>query len=159
MEKMTLQVRGEREILTAQCYKALGWQIISRSRENDISPLTNIVFAREDAEPAGIAEKRERCEAVLGKIEEIDKKVERYYLERVVVVGMTGAACIGISFLFLHLGLQIMFTLSLLLGLFGCSVTLALRPSLTRIGIRKLGGDVPALEVKLAAILGEEDRK
>lgn len=158
MKQLKIQVRGERETLTVQCYEAFGWQAVSRSKESDASPLTNIVFVREEVESTDIAEKRAQCEAVLAEIEVIDKKVERYYLERVVLVGLAGAVCIGLSFLFLHLGLHVVFTLSLLLGLFGCSITLALRSPFTRLGLRKLGGDIPALEAKLAAIL-KEDRK
>ena len=72
------------------------------------------------------------------------------------MVGMAGAVCIGLSFLFLHLGWHIVFTLSLLLGLCGCSVTLALRPLLTRMGLRKLGGEIPSLEEKLRKIFAGE---
>ncbi len=157
MEKLILQVRGEREALTAECFEVLGWMEVSRSRESDTSPVTNTVWVREDEESPALTEKRTRCQAVLEEIEAIDRRVERYYLERVVLVGMAGAACIGLSFLFLHLGLHILFTISLLLGLFGCSITLALRPLLTRIGLRKLGGDIPALEAKLRMILAEEE--
>ena len=158
MEELTVSVRQGRESVTENCYKALGWQAISRSKESGTSPLTNTVFVREEVESTDIAEKRGRCEAVLAEIEVIDKKVERYYLERVVLIGLAGAVCIGLSFLFLHLGLHVVFTLSLLLGIFGCSITLALRSPLTRLGLRKLGGGIPALEARLAAIL-EEDRK
>ncbi len=157
MEELTISVRQGRESVTENCYAALGWQAISRSKESDTSPFTRTVFVREEPESAGVAKKRARCEAVLAEIEEIDRRVERYYLERVVLVGLAGAVCIGLSFLFLHLGWQVAFTLSLLLGLFLCSITLALRPPFTRMGLRKLGGDVPALEAKLAAILEEEN--
>ena len=157
MEELTISVRQGRESVTENCYKALGWQVISRSKENDTSPFTRTVFVREDPDPSDIAAKRARCEAVLAEIEVIDRRVERYYLERVVLVGLAGAVCIGMSFLFLHLGWHVAFTLSLLLGLFLCSITLALRPPFTRMGLRRLGGDVPALEAKLAAILEEEN--
>lgn len=157
MEKLILQVRGEREALTAECFRTLGWMEVSLSKESDTSPVTNTVWVRQDEESLALTEKRARCQAVLGEIEAIDRRVERYYLERVVLVGMAGAACIGLSFLFLHLGLHILFTISLLLGMFGCSITLALRPLLTRIGLRKLGGDIPALEAKLRMILAEEE--
>ena len=157
-EKLTRWVRQERETLTNECYAALGWRVWSRTKENSASPMAKTVFVREDTEPATLAAKRARCEAVLAEIEVIDKNVERYYLERVVLVGLAGAVCIGLSFLFLHLGLHVVFTLSLLLGIFGCSITLALRLPLTRLGLRKLGGGIPALEARLAAIL-EEDRK
>ncbi len=157
MKQLTVQVRAEREALTAECFEVLGWMEASRSRESDTSPVTNTVWVREDEESAAQAEKRARCQAVLGEIEAIDRRVERYYLERVVLVGMAGAACIGLSFLFLHLGLHILFTTSLLLGLFGCSITLALRPLLTRMGLRELGGDIAVLEAKLRMILTEEE--
>ncbi len=155
MEELTVQIRQERKALTEDCYQVLGWHVKSRRVESDTSPVTNTVFVREDEEPADMAKKRARCEAVLAQIEAIDRQVERFYLERVVLVGMAGAACIGLSFLFLHFGWQVVFTLSLLLGLFGCSITLALRPPLTRLGLQALGGEIPALEAKLTAILGE----
>lgn len=155
MEELTLQIRQERKALTEGCYQTLGWCVKSRTKESETSSVTDTVFVREDRETADMAEKRTRCEAVLAQIEAIDRQVERFYLERVVLVGMAGAACIGLSFLFLHFGWQILFTFSLLLGLFGCSITLALRPPLTRLGLQVLGGEIPSLEAKLAAILGE----
>ena len=156
-KQLTIQVRSEREHLTIQCYEALGWQETGRSKESDASPQTNLVLTRESPESPTDAAKRIRCEAVLQEIEAIDKKVERFYLERVVLVGMAGAACIGLSFLFLRLGWHVVFTLSLLAGLFGCSITLALRPPFTRLGLQKLGGEIPALEEKLCAILADEE--
>lgn len=156
-EKLTRWVRQEREAMTADCYAALGWRVWSRTKENSASPTAEIVFVREEAEPAALAAKRARCEAVLAEIEAVDKKVERYYLERVVLVGMAGAACIGLSFLFLHLGWHVVFTLSLLAGLFGCSITLALRQPFTRMGLQKLGGEIPALEEKLRKTLSEKE--
>lgn len=93
------------------------------------------------------------------EIEVIDSKVIRYYLERVVLVGLAGAVCIGLSFLFLHLHIHIAFTLFLLVGLTGCTVTLALRPLFTSMGLKKLGADIPELESRLRALLAKADRR
>ncbi len=157
MKELVRQVRSEREDLTLQCYEELGWQIVDRSKANDTSPVTKMIFVRVEEELSTEAEKRTRCEEVLERIEAIDAKAERYYLERVVLVGLAGAACIGFSFLFLHLGWHILFTLSLLAGLFGCSITLALRPPFIRMGLKRFGEEIPHLEEKLHAILTEKE--
>ena len=157
MKELTLRVRQEREALYTECYEALGYTKIGSTRESDVSTILNTVFVRENDEPERVADRRARCEAVLADIEKIDAKAERYYLERVVLVGMAGAACIGLSFLFLHFGWHIPFTLSLLAGLFGCSITLALRSPFTRMGMKRFGGELPQLEARLRAILAEKE--
>ena len=154
---LELRVRAEREKLICACYEALGYTHIKTTREGDASIMLKAVFVREEAEPKEVGDRRERCEAVLAEIESIDAKAERYYLERVVLVGMAGAACIGLSFLFLHFGWHIAFTLALLAGLFGCSITLALRPVFIRMGLARFGGELPQLERKLHAILAEQE--
>lgn len=156
MKSLTLWVRQERKALYKECYEALGYTRVSGTREEQ-AVASETVFVREGEEPEVVENRRKRCESVLADIEAIDAKVERYYLERVVLVGLAGAACIGLSFLFLHLGWHIVFTLSLLVGLFGCTVTLALRPAFTRMGLKRFGGEVPELETKLRAIFTEKE--
>lgn len=157
MNDLTLRVRQEREALYTECYETLGYIQVKGVPEDQASMISKVVFAREEEETGAVADRRKRCEAVLADIEAIDAKVDRYYLERVVLVGLAGAACIGLSFLFLHFRWHIAFTLSLLVGLFGCTITLALRPIFTRMGLRRFGGEVPGLEEKLRAILAEKE--
>lgn len=157
MKNLTLQVRQEREALYTECYESLGYIRVRGTSQGQASTTSETVFIREGDEPEAVTERRKRCEAVLADIEVIDAKVERYYLERVVLVGMAGAACIGLSLLFLHFGWHIAFTLSLLVGLFGCSITLSLRPVFIHMGLKPFGGEILKLEAKLRAILAEKE--
>ena len=97
---------------------------------------------------------RRKCEDILDEIKRIDVKAERYYLERVVLVGLVGALCIGLSFLFLHFHIRVAFALLLFIGLICCTVTLSLRPLFTAMGLRKFGVELPDLEERLREILG-----
>ena len=93
------------------------------------------------------------------QLAEIDRRVTRFYLEKVCLVGMAGAFCLGLSFVALRLKLHILFTLLLLLGLFGCTITLSLRPLVTGMGQKKLSGGEAALLAELEALLKQNDEK
>lgn len=146
---------SNREKLYTECYESLGFRVWNRTRESDTSDFVELTFRREDKETKKGFVLRRRCEDILHEIETIDKKVIRYYLERVVLVGLIGAACIGLAFLFLHFHIHIAFTVFLLTGLTGCTVTLALRPLFTSMGLKKYGAALPELEAQLRVLMDD----
>ncbi len=159
MKEIQAQVYSQREKLYTECYETLGFHVWSRTRESDTSPLTELTFRREDAETKEDALLRQKCEDILDEIKQIDAKAERYYLERVVLVGMVGALCIGLSFLFLHFHIHVVFAMLLLIGLICCTVTLSLRPVFTAMGLQKFGVGLPALEAQLRELLDDADKE
>lgn len=156
MKEIKTRTYTRRERLYIECYEAMGFHLWSRTQDSDTSDFVELTFRREDEETKEGAVLRRKCEALLGEIEKIDKKAGRYYLERVVLVGMIGAVCIGLSFLFLHFHLHIVFTSLLLVGLTGCTVTLALKPLFTSLGLKKFGAGLPELETTLRALMDGE---
>lgn len=147
---LTLQVRPEREQLIGSCYEAMGYRLerITRNEHAD----TKLEFVLEDpasAEPETLGQ----CRSILGKLEEIDRQVTYYFLKLDCLVGLIGAVCLGLSVVSLRAGLHVLFTILLILGLFGCSITLYLRPLFTRMGMKKYGGEEPALIAELYALL------
>lgn len=159
MKEIQTQVYSQREKLYTECYEALGFHVWSRMKESDTSAFTPITFRREDPESKQDTFLRRKCEDILDKIHQIDAKSERYYLERVVLVGVIGTLCIGLSFLFLHFHIHIVFALLLLIGLVCYTVTLSLRPVFTAMGLRKFGAELPALEAQLYELLGGADEE
>lgn len=157
MKEIKMQVYSQREKLYVECYEALGFHVWNRTRESDTSALVDITFHGEDAETKSNALLRRKCEGILDEIKQIDVKAERYYLERVVLVGLIGALCIGLSFLFLHLNIRIIFAMLLLIGLILCSVTLTLRPLFISMGLKKFGAEIPKLTAQLEELLEEAD--
>lgn len=147
---LTLQVRPEREHLIGFCYEAMGYRLerITRNEHAD----TMLEFVLEDSASAE-SETYERCRAILKKIEEIDKQVSYYFLKLDCLVGLIGAVCLGLSVVSLRAGMHVLFTIPLFIGLFGCTITLYLRPVFTRMGMKKYGGEEPALIAELYALL------
>ena len=146
-----MQIRPEREALFSSCYKAMGYRLEDAKRADHMD--TQLTFRSEDPN-AMDPERKNKAEALLAKLLEIDQRVTRYYLQLVCLVGMIGAACIGCSFIALKADLHILFTLLLLIGIFGCTITLYLRPLFTRWGMRKYGTEEPALIAELEELLG-----
>lgn len=155
MEEIKVHAYSNREKLYMECYESLGFHTWSRTRDSDTSNFVELTFRREGGETKTGAVLRRNCEDVLREIESIDKKANRYYLERVVLVGLIGAVCIGLSFLFLHFHIHTAFTAFLLIGLTGCTVTLALRPLFTSIGLKKYGAALPELEGQLRRLMDD----
>lgn len=147
---LVLQVSPEREELVRSCYETLGYQLEKVVREEHAD--TQMIFLLEDPALADMA-KMKQCRSVLGKLEAIDRRVTYYYLQLVCLVGLTGAVCIGLSFAALRAGQHALFTVLLILGIFGCTVTLYLRPLFTGMGMRKYGGEEPALIAELQSLL------
>ena len=153
-QTLTLLVRPERERLVCLCYEALGYRLDKIRREEHAD--TQMVFQLDDvtsADPARILQ----CRSILEKIEAIDKQVTYYFLKLDCLVGMIGAACLGLSFAALHAGQHVFFTILLILGIFGCTVTLYLRPVFTRMGMKKYGGEEPVLIAELWSLLDLKD--
>lgn len=157
MEEIKVHAYSNREKLYMECYESLGFHVWSRTRESNTSDHVELTFRREDEETKEGAVLRRRCEDILCEIEAIDKKAVRYYLERVVLVGLIGALCIGLAFLFLHFHIHIAFTIFLLIGLTDCTVTLALRPLFTAMGLKKHGATLPELEARLRALMDDAE--
>lgn len=149
-----LQTSPDREELICSCCKALGYLLEKVKREEHAD--TELIFLL--ADPASADPKKIRqCGILFEQLAEIDRQVTRYYLEKVCLVGLAGAFCLGFSFVALWAKLHALFTLLLLLGLFGCTITLSLRPLFTGMGRKKLGGKEPALIAELAALLKQND--
>ena len=151
---LILQVSPGREELVRACYEALGYQLEKVTREEHAD--TQMIFLLEapaSADPAKI----QQCRSVLDRLEAIDKRVTYYYLRLVCLVGLIGAVCIGLSFAALRAGQHALFTVLLILGIFGCTITLYLRPLFTGMGMRKYGGEEPALIVELQSLLNNKD--
>ena len=147
---LILQVSPGREELVRSCYEALGYQLEKVGREEHAD--TQMIFLLEDpasADPAKI----QQCRSVLDRLEAIDRRVTYYYLQLVCLVGMVGAVCLGLSFAALWAGQHALFTVLLIAGIFGCTVTLYLRPLFTGMGMKKYGGEEPALIAELQSLL------
>lgn len=147
---LVLQVSPGREELVRSCYETLGYQLEKVKREEHAD--TQMIFLLEDPALADLA-KIQKCRSVLGKLEAIDKRVTYYYLQLVCLVGLIGAVCIGLSFAALRSGQHALFTVLLILGIFGCTVTLYLRPLFTGMSMRKYGGEELALIAELQSLL------
>lgn len=149
-ETRTLSVPPEREQLVLSCYEKLGYQTESVVRDEHGD--TKITFCLQDAD-AFDPERAARVDAIFAELFAIDRQVMLYYLKRVCLVGLIGAACIGLSFSALHFHVHWLFTVLLLIGIFGCTITLSLRPLFTRMGMRQYGETEPALLAELNALL------
>lgn len=148
--ELSLRVGPEREALTRACCEKLGYRMAELRREEHSDTELRFVLERPESYDSG---KMERCRGILGKLGEIDKKVTRYFLKLDCLIGLMGAICIGLSFAALRAGVQWLFTVLLALGIFGCTITLYLRPVFTRMGREKYAGEEPALLAELEAIL------
>lgn len=149
-----LQVNPEREELICSCCEALGYRL-EKARHEDHAD-TELIFLLEDPALADPAKLRQ-CGTIFEQLAEINRQVTRYYLEKVCLVGLAGAFCLGCSFAALWAGLHALFTILLLLGIFGCTITLSLRPLFTGMGRKKLGGGEPALIAELQTLLNLND--
>lgn len=156
MEKI-LDVRTERTSLYINCYETLGYQLKSQTAIEGNDDFKKLCFHSISPECQHKPLETD-CEAVLKEIEDIDKRIDLFYLQRVVLVGMVGAGCIALSIVFLLHHLQILFTIFLLLGLFGCTITLGLKPLFVNMGSAKLGTQLPELIQKLDALLKETEK-
>lgn len=157
-ERLSLSVGPERESLVCACFEKLGYRLESKKEEPHAD--STLTFMLEDP-VAFDSERMERCQTLLKKLQEIDRRVTRYFLQLDCLIGLIGAICIALSFTALRARLQGLFTILLVLGLFGCTITLYLRPLFTRMGRRKFAGEEPALLSELQALLdlnGEEAR-
>ena len=151
---ISLSVRPEREKLVCSCYEALGYHVEkAERREHENTQVTLVYAGTASLDTAG----QEHCRALLERLEAIEKQVIYYYLKLVCGVGLAGAACIGLSFAALHFGQHALFTILLILGIFGCTITLYLRPLFTGMGLKKYGGEEPALIAELQALLDLKD--
>lgn len=159
MQEIKKRVYASRETLYTDCFESLGFHVWSRTRESDTSPQIDILFRREAEETQKEISLRRKCEDILDEIKAIDDKADLYYLKRVVLVGMAGAGCMGLSFLFRYFHMQVVFTLLLLLGILGCTVTLTLRPLFTGMGLKKYGADLPELERRLRELMEDTDEE
>lgn len=149
-ETKTVSVPPERETLVLSCYEKLGYQTESVVRDEHGD--TKITLCLQDADafdPARAA----RVDAIFAELFAIDRQVMLYYLKRVCLVGLAGAICIGLSFLALHFRVHWLFTALLLIGIFGCTITLSLRPLFTRRGMQRYGEQEPALLAELNDLL------
>ena len=151
-ERLTVQVKPEREKLVRLCYERLGYRPATVKRDEHAD--TQLEFVLEDAASCD-PQRMERCEAILGKLTEIDRQVTYYFLKLDCLVGLVGAACLGLSVVALRAGVHWLFTVLLIAGLFGCTITLYLRPVFTRMGMKKHGGEEPAMLAELLALLNE----
>ena len=151
-----LQTSPEREELICSCCEALGYRLGKAKREEHTD--TELIFLLTDPASAD-PDKIRQCGVLFARLAAIDRRVTRYYLEKVCLVGLAGAFCLGFSVAALRVGLHALFTLLLILGIFGCTVTLYLRPLFTGMGRKKLGGEEPALIAELAALLKRNDEK
>ena len=149
-EMKTVSVPPEREQLVLTYYEKLGYKTESVMRDEHGD--TRITFCLQDA-GAFDPKRTARVEAILAELFAIDRQVTLYYLKRVCLVGLAGAVCIGLSFLALHFHVHWLFTALLLIGIFGCTITLSLRPLFTRRGMRQYGEKEPALLAELNALL------
>lgn len=149
--ELRLQVIPEQERLVQGCYEALGYRLVSEKPQEHGDTELVMELADESAFEEG---KFRRCQELLGRLETLNRRVIRYYLERVVAVGLAGAVCIGLSFLALHFHVQWLFVVLLLLGIFGCTVTLSLRPFFYRQWMKKYGQEVPGILAGLEEALG-----
>ena len=157
-ETIAVQVVPEREKLVCACYERLGYtaETVRHNESGDAQILFRLNTNNEYD-----AERMARCEAILAELFEIDREVTVYYLKRVCLVGLIGALCIGLSFLALHGGIRWLFTALLVIGIFGCTITLSLRPLFTRLGMKQFQNRENALLTDLQALLGltEDDLK
>lgn len=152
-----LDVRTERIPLYINCYETLGYRLKSQTAIEGNDDFENLCFEQTSPECQN-KQLETDCEAILKEIGEIDTRVHFFYLQRVVLVGMIGTGCIALSiFLLLH-HLQVLFTIFLLLGLFGCTITLGLKPFFLNLGREKLGSRLPELLQELNALLERTKR-
>ncbi len=157
---LCVAVPPEREALVREYCTSFGYRIekVEHPEHGDVE----FYFRPENP---GFSENEyfRKASVIFEEIKEIDRKVRIYYLKRVVLVGMCGAACIGLSFAALHFDLHILFTILLVLGIFGCTVTLYLRPFISGFGMKKYGKNEPELLSELKRLLSEaaeaSDRK
>lgn len=149
-----LQVNPEREELICSYCEALGYRLEKAKHEEHAD--TELIFLLEEPALADPAKLRQ-CAAVFEQLAAIDRQVTRYYLKKVCLVGLAGAFCLGLSFAALQAGLHVLFTLLLLLGIFGCTITLSLRPLFTGMGRKKLAGEEPALLAELDVLLKQNN--
>ena len=150
-QRLSLQVVPEQEGLVQGCYEALGYKL-EACRPQDHGD-TTLVFRLEE-KAAFNEEKFIRCRELLGRLDTMNRQAVRYYLHLVCGVGLAGAVSIGLSFVALQAGIQWLFVVLLLLGLFGCTVTLYLRPSIYKLWMKKHGGEVPGILAELESLLG-----
>ena len=150
--ELRITVPPERETLVREYCETFGYRIC---REEHPEHGDAEFFFRPE-QPELIKDKRyEKASELFEEIKEIDRKVDRYYLKRVVLVGLAGAALIGISFIALHFHQQILFTILLVLGIFGCTITLNLRPFISKFVMKKYGKKEPELLAQLKNLLAE----
>ncbi len=155
-EKRLMHVRPEREELICSTCEALGYRLQEAKRADHMD--TELLFQLEDPEAVSNS-CRAKAESLLARLMQLDAQVTRYYLKLVCLVGMVGAACLGFSFAALKADLHILFTLLLIIGIFGCTITLYLRPLFTRMGMKKYGSEESAIIAELDSLLriGGED--
>lgn len=152
-----LGVRTERIPLYINCYETLGYRLKNQATIEGNDDFEKLCFEQTSPECQN-KQLETDCETLLKEIDEIDTRVHFFYLQRVVLVGMIGTGCIALSiFLLLH-HLQVLFTIFLLLGLFGCTITLGLKPFFLNLGREKLGSRLPELLQELNALLERTKR-
>ncbi len=151
-EILRVTVPPEREALVREYCEAFGYRIIGE--EHPEHGDMEFIFHPEDPKRPK-DERYQKASQVFEKIKEIDGKVRVYYLKRVVLVGMAGAALIGLSFAALHYHQQVLFAILLMLGIFGCTITLYLRPLFTKYGMKKYGAEEQELLAELRKLLEE----
>lgn len=157
MTEKILDVRTERIPLYINCHETLGYRLKSQTEIEGNEDFQKLCFELTSSEYQNKRLEAD-CEAILKEIEEIDARVLFFYLQRVVLVGMIGAGCIALGILFLLNHLQILFTIFLLFGLFGCTITLGLKPFFLNMGREKLGTRLPELLRKLDTLLKETEK-
>ena len=145
MTEKILDVRTERIPLYINCHETLGYRLKSQTEIEGNEDFQKLCFELTSSE-------------YQNKRLEIDARVLFFYLQRVVLVGMIGAGCIALGILFLLNHLQILFTIFLLFGLFGCTITLGLKPFFLNMGREKLGTRLPELLQKLDTLLKETEK-
>ena len=145
-----IQIRPELEEIISSTCEALGYQLMEAKRAPHMD--TQLIFQLENAEAVD-DRCREKAEGLLARLMDVETQLIHYYLKLVCLVGMIGAACLGFSFTALKADLHILFTLLLIVGIFGCTITLYLRPLLIRMGLKKYGPEEDAIIDELNSLL------
>lgn len=153
-----LHIRPGRQDLISYSYEQTGYRVEKTEEPGEHQTEAELILRREKG-GAPESEYAGKVRRLLEELASIDEKVDYFYLHLVCGVGLAGAVCLGLSFPALHSGIHWLFTLLLIAGVFGCTITLYLRPLFTRMGMEKYGAREPEILAQLKALMGAEQEE
>lgn len=153
-EQIDVRVPSSREQMVCTCMEAIGYRMNTMNRGENID--TEIHLKMEHPEQYDRV-RAEKMVELFRRLEAIDQKVTVYFLKWDCLIGLIGAICIALSFFALRAGMQPLFVVLLLLGIFGCTITLYLPAVFTRMGREKYAREEPAILRELETTLGLQE--